>query len=535
MNTDGIEIKGGAAPVNTDGAPAEETQTPTVDTSAIKTEMDGIKSRLDEVGAALKGTPSATEITNLKAQIDAVNASVADIPGNYKGLIDALEKRVDELQTGAALLGSKAADQPAGIKAITQAVMDSPIYKSIFDGDTGKRGNQICAANTYSGRTPIESFAAAGFKAPSPVVISDMAGGSLTAYKPGTVEAREFDMNIASRIPTVIVSGASTYAVPKETLPSRYGAWKSTLSANIDGDPTPKSTATFTDVDGLMVGSTVRFYSATDTVLGSSTVVSIDTGTKIVTFTTNSLDFDATSGWKVTSENYGVSAELATKPSGFVGTANVEFALKMLASIIPTTVNALNTVQGMQALIERKLPLRHMRNLSQHLIYGDDSAGQLQGLRTYTGAQTSLWSSGVSGDNQVDAVMRAANLIPWGAMTSVIMAQADLPSLYLLKGSDGHYLRTGNFGMVPLTQAGASWFLGPYELVFDQAVVSGDFTVINLALASEIADQNTASLMWGYINDDFSQNIIRARYEATLTHAILDTNEYVVAEWDAAP
>jgi hypothetical protein len=531
MNTDGLETKGGKAPVNTDGAPQPDDQ-PIVDTAEIKSEMDGIKSRLEEVGAALKGTPSAAEIATLSGQIDAIKSTVDSIPGNYTALVTALTERVDELQTGAALLGSQAPDQPQGIKAITQAVMDSPLYKSIFDGDTGKRGNQLCATNTFTGRTEIESFAAAGYKAPAPVVISDMAGGNLTAYKPGTIEAREFDMSLATRIPSVIVSGATTYAVPKETLPSRYGAWKSKLAATLTATT---STATFDDVDGLKVGSVVRFFSATDTVLGSSTVVSINTTTKVVTFTTNSLTWNGTIGWKVTSENYGVSAELATKPSGFVGTANVEFSLKMLASIIPTTVNALNTIQGMQALIERKLPLRDLRNMSQHLLYGDDSAGQLQGLRTYTGAQTSLWSSGVSGDNQVDAVMRAANLIPWGAQTSVIMAQADLPSLYLLKGSDGHYLRTGNFGMVPLTQAGASWFLGPYELVFDQAVVSGDFTVINLALASEIADQNTASLMWGYINDDFSQNIIRARYEATRAHAILDTNEYVVGEWDAAP
>ncbi len=531
MNTNGLETKGGAAPVNLDGAPAVEPP-PVPDTSAIKTEMDGLKSRLDEVGAVLKGTPSAAEVKSLQASIEAIKTTVENIPGNYEALVQSLEGRVDELQTGAALLGSSAQDQPQGIKAITALVMDSPLYKSIFDGDTGKRGNQLCATNTFSGRTSIESFAAAGWKAPAPVIISDMAGGNLTSYKPGVIEAREFDMSLATRIPSVIISGSTTYAVPKETLPSRFGAWKSKVAATLTAIT---STSTFDDVDGLKVGSIVRFYSATDTVLGSSTVVSIDTGTKVVTFTTNSLTWDATIGWKVSSENYAVSAELATKPSGFVGTANVEFSLKMLASIIPTTVNALNTIQGMAALIERKLPLRHLRNLSQHLLYGTDSAGQLQGLRTYTGAQTSLWSSGVSGDNQVDAVMRAANLIPWGAQTSVIMAQADLPALYLLKGSDGHYLRTGNFGMVPLTQAGASWFLGPYELVFDQAVVSGDFTVINLALASEIADQNTASLMWGYINDDFSQNIIRARYEATLAHAILDVNEYVVAEWDAAP
>ncbi len=507
---------------------------PDTNVSEIKSRLDEMTEQLAEVQSVKSANTEA--IAELKAAIDATKETVADLPANYGPKLKALQDEVAKLATGAALLDGKSANAPEGIKAITKAIADSDVYKSIFDPKTGQKTQQIVANGQWSAPTRIESYASAAYKAPSPVVISDMAGGDYTVHKPGIVMQRQWDMDIMSRIPSVITRNATTYTVPYETDPSRYGAWKTTLAANIDGDPTPKSTATLTDTEGCLPGSTHRFYNASDVLLGTAVVVSFDSGTDVVTYVTNSLDFDATAGWKVTSENYSAIAELAEKPSGFVGTANRSFTLKTLPSIIPTTVNALNTVQGLQTLIERKMPMRDRRNMSYHLLYGDDTANQqLQGLRTYTGAQSYNWSDGVSGDNQVDAIMRAVNLIPWGAPIAVIMSQADLPALTLLKGGDGHYLRTGQFGMMPLSQIGMSWFLGAHELVFDYAVTSGDFTPINFSAASEIADQDTASLMWGYINDDFVKNIIRARYEATRAHAILDVQEYVVGEWDAAP
>lgn len=531
-NESKIEDKGRGGPP----APSE---------SEVKTRLDEMDEKLTETIAAAKAAGSDTEkvmeeIKSLKEVIDTVKESVADLPGNYEKQLKAIGDQVDAFQTGAALASVGTANAPQGMKAITKSVMDHPLYKTMMEMDNGGKYKQLKTITQIDGgnwteRVPISSFAAAGYKAPAPVVISDMAGTDTDVRRPTAVEAREWAMGVVDRIPSVITAGAATYTVPRETLPSRYGAWKTTLAANVDGDPTPTSTATLTDVEGIMAGSVHRFYNASDAQIGSAVVVSWDTGTKVVTYVTNSLDFDATAGWKVTSENYAATAELAEKPNQFVGSNSESFTLKMLASILPTTVNALNTIQGMAALIERKMPLRHRRNLSRHLIYGDGTADELQGLRTYSGAQSYLWSSGSTGDNQVDAIMRAINLIPWGVQIDVLMTQLDLPALTLLKGDDGHYLRTGNFGQVPLTQVGLSWFLGSHELVFDYAVASGDFTCINWMGASEIADQNTASLMWGYINDDFVKNIIRARYEATLAHAILDTQEYVVGEWDSAP
>ena len=131
--------------------------------------------------------------------------------------------------------------------------------------------------------------------------------------------------------------------------------------------------------------------------------------------------------------------------------------------------------------------------------------------------------------------MKSVNLIPWTSGIGCVMKQSDLTALTLLKDSTGQYLTSGNFGMVPLQMVGSAWFLGPFELVFDYANAATHFTVINWADASEIADQATAALMWGYIGNDFADNVIRARYEATLAHAIKSTQAYVVGTWDVAP
>lgn len=509
------------------------------DAAAIAQAMAANNEKIEEMQAALEGVKDTSEVEDLKATIAKLQTTVGNLPGSYKGVTDALTARIDELQTDAAISTKGNAGVPEGIKAITVAIEESDEFAALKSAGRvatphsipcgGKQGN-------FSEKVEILSLCASGgLKAATPIVTAGVSGQNLTAYRPGVFEDQQWAMNLASRIPMIPVANAAVYTIPKETDASRYGAWSGYLTVVIDGDPTPKSTATVANADGVMIGSTHRFYDADDVLLGTSLVVSFVASTGVITYTTDSITWDMAVGGRIVSENYAVTAENTTKPSGGVGDKAVSFNLKVLASLVPTTVGALNTVPGLQQLIERKLPERHLRNLSRHLLYGDDTGDELQGFRSYTGAQTYAWSGGVVGDNRIDAIMKAVNLIPWTSGIGVVMKQSDLPALTLLKDSTGNYLRSGNFGMVPLAMVGSSWFLGPNELVFDYANAATHFTVINWADASEIADQATASLMWGYIGNDFADNVIRARYEATLAHAIKSTHAYVVGTWDAAP
>jgi hypothetical protein len=489
------------------------------DAAAIAQAMKANDEKLTELQAALAGLQDTSEVDAMKSTIAKLQETVGNLPGSYKGITDKLSERIDELQTDAALATSGKANVPEGIKAITAAIEESEIFESIKSAAEQRSPSRIATPHSFecmtgdgmkmgsfSDRVAIQSLSATGgYKAANPVTIAQVSGQQLTAYRPGVFSDQRWEQNIASRIPVIPVANASVYTIPKETEASKYGAWSSTLTVAVDGDPTPKSTATVQDNNGVMVGSTHRFYNSSDVLLGTAVVVSFVTSTGVITYATDSLTFDAAIGARVVSDNYAVTAENTTKPSGAVGDKAVSFNLKMLASLM------------------------------RHLLYGDDSADELQGFRTYTGAQTYAWSGGVVGDNKIDAIMKAANLIPWTSGIGVVMKQSDLPGLTLLKDSTGNYLTSGNFGMVPLEMVGGSWFLGPFELVFDYANAATHFTVVNWADASEIADQATAALMWGYIGNDFADNVIRARYEATLAHAIKSTQAYVVGTWDTAP
>jgi hypothetical protein len=66
------------------------------------------------------------------------------------------------------------------------------------------------------------------------------------------------------------------------------------LTVQLDGDPTPKSTATVDDVTPFVVGEYAQFYDASNAVLGYALIVSI-LG-QVITFTTDSLTWDAEVG-----------------------------------------------------------------------------------------------------------------------------------------------------------------------------------------------------------------------------------------------
>jgi hypothetical protein len=85
------------------------------------------------------------------------------------------------------------------------------------------------------------------------------------------------------------------------TVTRRPGAWDGawtplvpTLTVQLDGDPTPKSTATVDDVTPFVAGEYAQFYDATNAILGYAEIVSI--AGQVITFVTDSLTWDAAIG-----------------------------------------------------------------------------------------------------------------------------------------------------------------------------------------------------------------------------------------------
>ncbi len=257
----------------------------------------------------------------------------------------------------------------------------------------------------------------------------------------------------------------------------------------------------------------------------------------MLTFPTDALDFDASTGWDVTAEQWGATVESDAKPYGYLAAELVQVTLQTIAELIATTRQRLNSGPGLDAWIRRVMPERWRRNVAWHLLYGDATAAgapQLAGFASETGVQTYLWSSGQIGDTRADAVLRAANLVV-GRNVTVVMNKRDLLSIRVAKNSSGDYIETPNFGRIALDMVGQNWVLDGFTIIESDAVLDNDFFVIDFSRASELADQGTASLEFGLVNDQFIRNEVTVRYEATIAHAILSTQAYVYGTWDSAP
>jgi len=335
-------------------------------------------------------------------------------------------------------------------------------------------------------------------------------------------------------IPGVPMPGAETYRYRKETAKSLTGYVHTTLAVEIDGDPTAKTTCTFTSVDGFVAGTYVRFFAASGT--ERKQIVSINTSTKVVTFDTDDLDFDAAVGIDITSEQFGATAESGTKPYGYLEMTQETVNLKTLAELIGVTQQRLNAAQTLDAWIRQKLPMRMRRNIAWHLLYGDDdNANELAGFSNDDDVQTYTWSTdGVVGDNLIDAILAAKDLVV-GENCTFVINKIDLRKMRKLKDSTGQYLMATDFGRIPFERVGSTWVLDGYPIILSDAVIPGDFFVIDFAEASELLDQQSSELSFGWIDAQFAKNEITVRYEETLAHAILSTAAYVYGTWDAAP
>lgn len=522
MNTSDLDIKATNRPdvVGLDG---------------LKTAVEALTERVggleDSHERAIERGALSGELGEIKSSIEQLGAQVNTFEGeaNWKGVIEALTERIDGFE--GIIAGGAPAGEAASRKTLAEAMMSTDEWKSYTRDATDNR--LIAPHGGQFGRGIPIGTSLSGVKVDLTTSILDH---QELQYRPGIFSASLEAMNIAARIMRQAAPGALTWATRRETEASLTGYAVSTLAADIDGDPTPKNTCDLASADGFLPGVYVRFWDANGDLLKRVQVASIDYAANELTFAAGALDFDATTGWRVTSEFFGATAEASSKPYAFAQIQTDQAALKTIATMMAVSTQVLSSPPSLQAWLENQLRFRSMRNLSWHIFHGDGTQPeQLAGFDNYTGAQSYAWSAGEVGDNRFDAVARAFALMPWTGELVCALNKLDLIKMMLVKGTDGHYITSQMFGQLQVIATGGRVFLGPFELVLDDAVIEGDFYSINMSEASELVDAQTNTLMWGYIDDQFARNMITARYEERLYHDIHTARAFVLGEWDSAP
>ncbi len=331
--------------------------------------------------------------------------------------------------------------------------------------------------------------------------------------------------DLSSWVPRVPVPNTDVYEFNRETEASRLGYVSSTLSAGVVSGA--GAVANFNEVEGFTPGTIVRFF----TTGGIETAEILSIAALVVTFTAN-LVFDADTDDRVTSENYGATAEEALKPGGLAIFELVQCPLQTLATVIGTTKQRINALPTLLRDIETKMRMRARRNRGFHIAYGDkvSEPDQLAGWASEVGVQTYLLSSGPASDFRADALVRAAALVHSGNTLVVHLNIDEWNTIRLEKSaSDGHYVLTSLGPMIVVDRPGMR-SMGSLVVNIDGVVQDGDFFVVDHLVASEWADQMSSEFSTGWINDDYLRNQLKLRYEEKVCHAILTTTGYVFGQ-----
>jgi hypothetical protein len=507
----------------------------------IKGEIDGVAARVAvyEDKDILK---SIAEIETLKAAVKGLEGIEAKIPEDREQELKDLAARLDGVQ--AQLLSPSAASGEQKPKSLGETIFEDEGFQAMISKSSSNTKTHKINLSDQRGKSALSvPDILAGVSAAPVLGAADL--GPLRWSTRQVEIVTEPKEDVAAFVPAIGVipaPGFQVYEWPYETTDSATGYLRTTLSVALTGSSVaPTDTAEVADASHFVVGTLIRFFDPDRSLNGILELKGVDTGTtpNQLIFDTDAIDWDQDADTNITSEHWLGTPESEGKPYTLLAGDTTSVNAVTIAIMTAVTRQQLLSPSGIMAWINDELPDRTVRNIAQQLLYGAGTTGKsLLGFWSHpdAAARTYKWSEGEADDNRLDAVMRALLMVVGGA-PSIVMNKTDLQTLRLLKdANDGQYLHSMILGKISLEKVSGQWVLdGEYPIIKSEAVKAGDFLICDFTSASKIIDAEDEALEFGVINDDFSLNQRRARYERTLAHAIQRTNSFVLGLWDSAP
>jgi hypothetical protein len=505
-----------------------------------------VKDQIDGVGAkveAVAGTVDALgqKVGKFGARIEAVENRPAvdteDLDAKFEKLATGeqfatVAEQIAALETKVERQGQFGGTQPKPDDAWTRYFNSSEFAEFIKGQCKDKDGVKLNVDPVF-GRSLGGQFA---------VTVDSTLVGSLDvpAQRAGVIELLRDPIGLVDVVQFVPPINSQNYEYYKETTQSETAVLGTTLTVAIDGDPTPKTTCTVANSEGFVPGVLVLFYDASEAVLASKTLVSKDDATGVLTFATDDLDFDATIGWKVTTEEILATAEGALKPAGFIAAEQDTLSLQTIAVWLETTRQRLQytNVTDLASWINRKLPQRLRETLEWHLLYGSGTNSQLHGFLNsgiLPAGQTDTWSSDMEvGDTRADLILWSATQIPGDVRTVAVLHKNDWFRITNYKATDGHYVQNMAEGPTIINTPGLK-AIGSVQVVLTRKIVETTGLVFAPDAASEVVPAGDAELWTGYVGEQRVYNKQTHLYEQSLGHAITDSRAFRKVVFDAAP
>lgn len=227
----------------------------------------------------------------------------------------------------------------------------------------------------------------------------------------------------------------------------------------------------------------------------------------------------------VWTNNAAPVAEGASKPESSLTFSEYNMPIETIAHWLKVSNQLLQDAPAVVSFINSKLREGLAQKVEQQIIAGDGVTPNLSGL-TDTGNFTAFTAA--SGASLTDSIIKAKYQM-WATgrqPDTVIVNPADWGAMVGAKGTDGHYL----YGAPGFNAA-----MNPYGLnvVLSIHIPAGFFLVGNLRASATIYQAQGATVEMGFVNDDFTKNLVTIRAEERLALVVEDAGGIVYGDFSA--
>jgi len=217
-------------------------------------------------------------------------------------------------------------------------------------------------------------------------------------------------------------------------------------------------------------------------------------------------------------EATAASGTSGTKPESALDFQRVTKPVETIAHWIPVTTRALADFPQISAIIDGQLRLGIDLALESYIITGNGTSPNLEGILTNTGVQTQALGS----DSTPDALFKA--------MVKVQVTGLSVPSAHVLNPLNWQTVRllrenaatasAGGYLLGPPSMVGANTLWG-LPVVLSIGMTANTAVVADWSMATmALYDREQTTVRTGYINDDFTRNIVRLLAEMRAAFAI---------------
>jgi len=225
------------------------------------------------------------------------------------------------------------------------------------------------------------------------------------------------------------------------------------------------------------------------------------------------------------SNNAAPVAEGAAKPSSDLKLDLVTTSAKVIAHWMKASKQVLSDVSQLRSIIDQRLLYGLAYVEEAQLLNGDGTGQNLNGIIPQATAYSAPFDPAgtETGIDMIRLAMLQATLAEYPA-TGIVMHPSDWARIELLKDAGGNYI----IGVPQGTIGKSLWNL---PVVDTQAITVDKFLVGAFKLGAQVFDRWDARVETGYVNDDFTKNLVTILAEERLALAVYRPEAFIYGDF----